>query len=205
MSCCSGIDCYGSLGCNGGQPAGAWHWFTKHGVSTGGDFENVGDGTTCKPYTFQSCAHHVNPPEGMVACDSMKEYHTPKCVKTCTEEAYGLDYNKDLHYASKYYSIKGEKDMQLELMEKGTLSVALEVYDDFELYKSGIYHHVSGSFLGGHAVKMIGWGVEEGVPYWICVNSWNRYWGEGGTFRILRGKNECGIENSVVAGEILIK
>jgi cathepsin B len=45
-----------------------------------------------------------------------------------------------------------------------------------------------GANLGGHAVKMIGWGVEDGVKYWTCINSWNALWGEKGTFRILRGK-----------------
>ena len=60
----------------------------------------------------------------------------------------------------------------------------------------------SGEPLGGHAVKMIGWGVENNIPYWICVNSWNNLWGEEGTFRILRGSNECGIESSCVAGEV---
>jgi cathepsin B len=94
------------------------------------------------------------------------------------------------------------KDMQQELMEKGTLSVAMTVYEDFETYSSGVYQHVTGKSLGGHAIKMIGWGVENGTPYWLCVNSWNPTWGEGGMFKILRGKNECGIEGSVVAGEV---
>lgn len=53
---------------------------------------------------------------------------------------------------------------------------------------------------GGHAVKIIGWGVEDNVPYWLVANSWNTDWAENGYFRILRGKNECGIEESVVAG-----
>ena len=35
------------------------------------------------------------------------------------------------------------------------------VYEDFMNYKSGVYHHVSGKMLGGHAVKIIGWGVSE--------------------------------------------
>lgn len=85
-------------------------------------------------------------------------------------------------------------------MQYGTVSVALSVYEDFEAYSSGVYQHVTGKYLGGHAIKMIGWGVDNGTPYWICVNSWNSYWGEQGTFRILRGSNECGIEGSVVAG-----
>ena len=46
---------------------------------------------------------------------------------------------------------------------------------------------MKGRFLGGHAIKLIGWGVEynhiytgsnnTGIPYWICVNSWNELWG----------------------------
>ena len=30
----------------------------------------------------------------------------------------------------------------------------------------GIYHHVTGDKAGGHAVRMVGWGVEGGVKYW---------------------------------------
>eukprot|EP00997_Jenningsia_sp_PLL12_P010497 NODE_7773_length_439_cov_37.638462_g6928_i0.p1 GENE.NODE_7773_length_439_cov_37.638462_g6928_i0~~NODE_7773_length_439_cov_37.638462_g6928_i0.p1 ORF type:complete len:103 (-),score=31.35 NODE_7773_length_439_cov_37.638462_g6928_i0:131-409(-) len=91
--------------------------------------------------------------------------------------------------------------MQKELMEKGTLSVSLTVYEDFEAYTSGVYQHVTGKNLGGHAIKMVGWGVDNGTPYWTCVNSWNDSWGEDGIFRILRGSDECGIEGGVVAGD----
>lgn len=54
--------------------------------------------------------------------------------------------------------------------------------------------------LGGHAIKIIGWGVEDGTPYWLVVNSWNESWGDNGTFKILRGSDECGIEDNIVAG-----
>jgi len=32
------------------------------------------------------------------------------------------------------------------------------------------------------------------------ANSWNYDWGDGGTFKILRGEDHCGIESGVVAG-----
>jgi cathepsin B len=201
LACCTGLQCGLSMGCNGGQPAGAWRWFTENGVSTGGDYADVGKGTTCKPYSMESCAHHVTPPEGMVACDTLPEYKTPECTNTCSEKNYGTPYTKDKYFAKSHYKIDAE-DMQKELMEKGTLSVAMTVYEDFETYSSGVYQHVTGKSLGGHAIKMIGWGVENGTPYWLCVNSWNPTWGEGGMFKILRGKDECGIESSVVAGEV---
>lgn len=44
------------------------------------------------------------------------------------------------------------------------------------MFLLGVYHHVSGEELGGHAVKMVGWGEENGVPYWLIANSWNNDW-----------------------------
>ena len=85
-------------------------------------------------------------------------------------------------------------------MTNGPIEVAFTVYNDFLTYKSGVYHHASGSALGGHAVKMIGWGVENETPYWIIMNSWNEGWGDNGQFKIRRGNNECGIESQGVAG-----
>jgi len=58
------------------------------------------------------------------------------------------------------------------------------VYSDFMNYKGGIYHYTSGVMQGGHAVKIVGWGIEHGIDYWICANSWGSKWGENGYFRI---------------------
>jgi cathepsin B len=85
-------------------------------------------------------------------------------------------------------------------MKHGPVEAAFTVYSDFPNYKSGVYHYTSGSQLGGHAIKIIGWGVENGENHWIVVNSWNEDWGDRGTFKIRRGTNECGIEGGVVAG-----
>lgn len=63
-----------------------------------------------------------------------------------------------------------------------------------------MYQHVIGNQLGGHAVKILGWGVEDGVSYWLAANSWGKEWGEGGYFKILRGVNHVGVESNVVAG-----
>jgi cathepsin B len=35
-------------------------------------------------------------------------------------------------------------------------------------YKSGIYKRESDKILGGHAVKIIGWGTEDETNYWIA-------------------------------------
>lgn len=44
----------------------------------------------------------------------------------------------------------------------------------------GVYQHVTGELLGGHAIKILGWGEENGTPYWLAANSWNSDWGDKG-------------------------
>ena len=51
-------------------------------------------------------------------------------------------------------------------------------------YTTGVYTHTSGSYLTGHVVLVIGWGLDGGTPYWLCQNSWGENWGDGGYVRI---------------------
>merc|ERR1711881_668186 len=102
-------------------------------------------------------------------------------------------------FSGNIVTARGEAGIQRAIMAGGPMEVAFDVYSDFENYAGGIYHHVSGSFAGGHAVKFVGWGVESGQKYWKVANSWNPYWGEKGYFRIRRGNNEGGIEDEAVA------
>jgi len=51
-------------------------------------------------------------------------------------------------------------------------------------YKSGVYSHRSGYLEGGHAVKLLGWGTQGGLNYWLCANSWGPSWGENGYFKM---------------------
>ena len=86
----------------------------------------------------------------------------------------------------------------------GPIEVGFMVFEDFMNYKSGIYQHISGSQLGGHAVKAIGWGVDAKVgKYWILANSWTETWGEQGFFRVKFG--ECSVEKYGVYGAPFIE
>ncbi len=60
-----------------------------------------------------------------------------------------------------------------EIMKNGPVESSFTVYADFPSYKSGVYQHVSGSELGGHAIKILGWGVENNTKYWLVANSWS--------------------------------
>jgi len=81
--------------------------------------------------------------------------------------------------------------------------------------------------VGGHAITIVGWGTFKytykdknyNIPYWTCLNSWGTLWGHGGFpketnrngvpenlkgggyFWIVRGINNCGIEDNVVCGQ----
>jgi cathepsin B len=197
LSCCNVESGCSSIGCNGGDSASAWSWFVHEGVVTGGDY---GDEATCKPYAFPKCAHHVDTP-AYEPCSSRDEFDTPECVRTCTNSKYSNGYLKDKHKSVSAYSVEPtEKSVKLEIMKNGPVSAAFEVYEDFLAYTGGIYHHVTGQGVGGHAVKLIGWGEENGVKYWLLVNSWNPSWGENGTFRMRL--DECGIMAEITAGKV---
>jgi len=111
-------------------------------------------------------------------------------------------------FADDKYSFKGDivtpeagnvtQIMQL-IYEAGPVEAVFLVSADFEQYSSGIYHHVTGAGLGFHAVKIVGWGVENGTDYWKVANSWNKYWGEDGFFRIRKGCEEEYLEYQVIA------
>ena len=59
---------------------------------------------------------------------------------------------------------------------------------------------------GGHAVRVVGWGVDSqsGLPYWTVANSWGEEWGMNGYFNFLRGSNECDCESQLYSARPLI-
>jgi len=165
-------------GCNGGWLETAWSYFVRSGVVT----------EKCWPYELPPCHHPCGTPE-----------KTPSCKSACHDPA--IVFTHDKHYAKNVYAVSSSVTaIQTEIMNNGPVEAAFQVYSDFPNYKSGVYHHTSGSYLGGHAIKIMGWGVEDGMDYWLIANSWNTEWGNNGLFKMLRGKNECGIEGNVVAG-----
>jgi len=189
VACCS--EC--GFGCDGGFPQAAWSYYKETGLVTGGNY-NTKQG--CEPYTLPSCDHHVN--GSLPPCQG--EQPTPQCENKCIPE-YSTPFAKDKHHGSTVYSVRSDqKQIETEIFNNGPVEAAFTVYADFLTYKTGVYQHTSGSVLGGHAVKILGWGVEDSTPYWLVANSWNEDWGDKGFFKIRRGNNECGIESGIVAG-----
>lgn len=179
LECCA--DCAINAGspCDGGYIKNAFAFAANTGVSTGGAH---GSTNSCKPYFLSASA---------------KTYSEPTCKNTCANpNTYETTLDNDRFITSGYKSGSGEQAMIAALNNGGSIAVTFTVYKDLYAYQSGIYQHVSGASLGGHAVRIIGYGSENGVKYWIAANSWDSNWGEQGFFRILRGNNECKIESS---------
>ncbi|XP_007566449.1 pro-cathepsin H [Poecilia formosa] len=79
---------------------------------------------------------------------------------------------------------------------RNPVSFAFEVTSDFMHYHQGVYtstecHNTTDKV--NHAVLAVGYGQDNGTPYWIVKNSWGPYWGIDGYFLIERGKNMCGL------------
>jgi cathepsin B len=187
-SCC--VLC--GLGCNGGWPEMAWLYWSESGIVTGG---NYGSHEGCRTYSIEPCEHHVD--GDLPACGDIQP--TPACQRVCDADS-DLEYEPDLRTGSSYTVEGSVTQIQTEILTNGPVEASYEVYEDFLSYKSGVYQHVSGEVQGGHAVKILGWGVEDGTPYWLVANSWNEDWGDKGYFKILRGQDECGIEEDITAG-----
>ncbi|KAF6162437.1 hypothetical protein GIB67_017325 [Kingdonia uniflora] len=76
------------------------------------------------------------------------------------------------------------------------VSVAFEVVNGFKLYSGGVYTSTtcgSDPMDVNHAVLAVGYGVEDGIPYWLIKNSWGVDWGDNGYFKMEMGKNMCGV------------
>ncbi|RWS22856.1 hypothetical protein B4U80_05385 [Leptotrombidium deliense] len=188
LACC---DSCGS-GCNGGYPSAAWQYWVQSGLVTGGLY-NSNDG--CQPYSIPACEHHIIGPRP----NCTGEGDTPQCSHEC-RSGYPKSYDDDKYYGKRAYSVSGVKQIQAEIMKHGPVEADFTVYSDFPSYKSGVYQAHSSQELGGHAIRILGWGEENGTPYWLIANSWNNDWGDKGYFKILRGSDECGIEDDINAG-----
>ena len=103
-------------------------------------------------------------------------------------------------YGTKQNKGSDELIMQ-EIYKWGPVATAFKVYPDFYTFdaKNEIYEwDGKGDSVGGHAVEITGWGEENGKKYWQIENSWGYEWGDKGFFKMIRGKNDCGIEYNVV-------
>jgi len=168
-------------GCEGGSTYAVWSFLSDQGVVT----------DTCYPYFVPTCLPSQEPCLNFVP--------TPDCWSNNTCVRSSIDWKP--YKISNAYNLNDVEATQRDIMTKGPVEACFSVYEDFLAYKSGVYKHTSGGYLGGHCIKIQGWGVENGTPYWLANNQWTTYWGNKGQFKIALGTDECGIEDDVAAGD----
>jgi len=165
-------DWEGNFGCDGGIPELAWEYMEWAGVLT----------LDCFPYTAG-------------------QGNTPPCASACsnTSDSYKSYYARQFT-VSQFWTAW---ETQNAIFNDGPVEGTFDVYSDFIQYSSGVYvQSNNATYLGGHAIKMIGWGHDNksGLDYWIVQNSWGTDWGMNGFFWIQRGVDMCGIDDGGIAG-----
>ena len=102
------------------------------------------------------------------------------------------------YYVEQYGNIqKNASQMMAEISARGPIACGMCVTESFENYKTGVFKDNTGCTRQDHVVAISGYGTDaKDGDYWIVRNSWGRYWGEDGWFKIARGTNNMGIEES---------
>lgn len=168
------IDCdTDDAGCSGGLMQNGYNWLKENGIMFEEDYPYTGRKDTCKK--------------------DPSKYIDMKVT----------GYQK-LGSSSSTYSGADEEEMKEFLYVTGPLSIALNA-NPLQMYMGGIIDldesRCSPSMIN-HTALVVGYGVEAGVPYWICKNTWGTSWGENGYFRIARGKGTCGVNQYVITGTV---
>jgi len=137
----------------------------------------------------------------------------PSCTKQCTDPSKLL-FASSVSYVGGYFGNCSEVAMMHALVSTGPLGVGITVPRSFEDYKSGVYIEDTRPAAEaeatpykpfeptGHAVLVVGYGVDNGIKYWRVKNSWGRHFGETGYFRVRRGTDEIAIESMAVTADV---
>jgi len=91
-----------------------------------------------------------------------------------------------------------ETEMQQLLVTYGPLSVCLDA-GPMQYWQGGYIDNPTSCDPDAidHCVAIVGYGVQNGIPFWRIKNSWGTDWGENGFYRLIRGTGACGI-NKVI-------
>jgi len=91
------------------------------------------------------------------------------------------------------YPFPASQEELMQAVAQQPVSVAIEADQlAYQFYERGVMQGTCGRRVD-HGVLVVGYGEDDGIPYWKVKNSWGHTWGEKGYIRIERGYDECGI------------
>jgi cathepsin B len=200
-SCC--LTC--GMGCNGGISSAAYLWYATNGIVDGG---NYGDKSGCLSYELEPCAHHTNSSKYQPCSGSQP---TPRCPAKCLDNGADWKGSKTMGGAAYAVCENGaglkacNQAMMQDIYQNGPITaqfMVLPSFEEFDFSTGKVYKPKPGELLplGGHAIKILGYGTQEGEPYWLIANSWNEDWGDKGFFKMIRGVNTGLIEDPQING-----
>ncbi|CAH1644659.1 unnamed protein product [Spodoptera littoralis] len=103
------------------------------------------------------------------------------------------------------YELNSQERLKQLVATVGPISIGVQA-EGFQYYTGGIIADNSCN-VGqvNHAILLVGYGTENGQPYWIAKNSWDTTFGESGYIRFPRGDNynSCGVMNSLMSTPII--
>jgi cathepsin B len=125
-----------------------------------------------------------------------------KMINCVTKCEYSDDkFNK--YYAGKTKFLENEYDIKKEILKNGPVTSMMNIYNDYYYYNSGIYVHDQkyNNILGFHSISIMGWGIDNGIKYWLIQDSYGEKRGENGFMKIKIG-DDCGAGASAYCDEI---
>ena len=170
------VSCSNLGGCSGGSPYLAALWTANHGL-----------------VEQDQC------PYESTQCDPAIDVEKNGCFKCSLVENELKMAKKRYYFSPVVIQSSSEYAMRRRIESGGSVMVIFDAHANFQEFFQkhpfGIYKSTNSSpSLGNHSIRLVGFGIEGDVKYWIGLNSWGSSWGDRGSFKILRGENLCNIE-----------